>query len=274
MGVRGARSLGDAVAALSLAGDVTGATVSDPGGWSTPLGGASGSARRRPHASGELTVDPGCSSGGVVDTFVGVFGTNPLVHGLVGGRLALLPASRSSPAPLASLSPGRVDGGCRPRYRGDRAILARAGAGRRVARAALFNRADAADTAGSEPVDDTRLASVVLFIPATTLHSVPEMLAVSITAVSAGLDRRLYAAATGVQASVTESHLAVLGAVAATLVSPVHPCVIGFVTGAMLSVVSDETVPETHRRGNERVATLGMAAGAVVTLYLGVALRA
>ena len=123
----------------------------------------------------------------------------------------------------------------------------------------FFNRADAADTAGSVPVDDTRLASVVL-------HSMPEMLAVSITAVSAGLDRRLYAAAAGVQAGVAEIPLAVLGALTVTLVSPVHPHLIAFVTGAMLSVVSDETVPETHRRGNERVATLGTMAGVVVML--------
>lgn len=138
----------------------------------------------------------------------------------------------------------------------------------------FFNRADAADTAGSVPVDDTRLASVVLFVLVTTLHSMPEMLAVSITAVSAGLDRRLYAAAAGVQAGVAEIPLAVLGALTVTLVSPVHPHLIAFVTGAMLSVVSDETVPETHRRGNERVATLGTMAGVVVMLYLGVALRA
>jgi ZIP family zinc transporter len=31
----------------------------------------------------------------------------------------------------------------------------------------------------------------------------------------------------------------------------------GFAAGAMLFVISDEIVPETHRTGHERLATLG-----------------
>jgi ZIP family zinc transporter len=46
----------------------------------------------------------------------------------------------------------------------------------------------------------------------------------------------------------------------------------GFAAGAMLFVISDEIVPETHLRGHERVATLGRILGTVVMLYLDTAL--
>ena len=46
----------------------------------------------------------------------------------------------------------------------------------------------------------------------------------------------------------------------------------GFAAGAMLYVISDEIVPETHRKGHERVATFGTILGVVVMLYLDVAL--
>jgi ZIP family zinc transporter len=165
-------------------------------------------------------------------------------------------------------------------------------------------RSDAANPGDSVPVDDARLASVVLFIFAITLHNmpeglavgvgfgagrigealalmlaigiqnVPEGLAVSIAAVNAGLDRRLYAAVAGVRAGVVEIPLAVFGAVAVTVAAPLLPYAMGFAAGAMLFVISDEIVPETHLGNHERVATLGLMVGAVVMLYLDVALAA
>ncbi|WP_136689468.1 ZIP family metal transporter [Halorhabdus amylolytica] len=163
-------------------------------------------------------------------------------------------------------------------------------------------RADAAGQSERLPIDDPRIASVVLFILAITLHNVPEGLAVgvgfgsgdvggalalmlaigiqnvpeglavSIAAINAGLDRRLYAAIAGVRAGVVEIPLAVIGAVAVTVVEPLLPYAMGFAAGAMLFVISDEIVPETHTRGHERVATLGTMSGVLVMLYLDVAL--
>jgi ZIP family zinc transporter len=46
----------------------------------------------------------------------------------------------------------------------------------------------------------------------------------------------------------------------------------GFAAGAMLFVISDEIVPETHVHGNERVATLGTILGVIVMLYLDISL--
>jgi len=101
-------------------------------------------------------------------------------------------------------------------------------------------RTDAAKPKETLPVTDQRLAGVVLFILAITLHNIPEGLAVgvgfgaagksgtarsalslmvaiglqnipeglavSVAAVNAGLDRRLYAAIAGIRAGAVGSH--------------------------------------------------------------------
>jgi ZIP family zinc transporter len=163
-------------------------------------------------------------------------------------------------------------------------------------------RDDAADPSETLPVDDERLAAVVLFVLAITLHNmpeglavgvgfgsgdvanavalmlaigiqnIPEGLAVSVAAINAGLDRRTYAVFAGVRSGVVEIPLVLLGALAVTVVASLLPYAMGFAAGAMLFVISDEIVPETHTRGNERVATLGLMAGVVVMLYLDVSL--
>ena len=123
---------------------------------------------------------------------------------------------------------------------------------------------------GGNPVPT--LIGVVLFILAITLHNMPEGLAVSVAAVNAGLDRRAYAAVAGIRAGVVEIPLAVLGAVAVATVEPLLPYAMGFAAGAMLFVISDEIIPETHRSGYKRIATLGLMAGVIVMLYLDIAL--
>jgi ZIP family zinc transporter len=168
-------------------------------------------------------------------------------------------------------------------------------------------RTDVGDSGAGLPVADQRLAGVVLFILAITLHNmpeglavgvgfgaagvdpaqlggalslmfaiglqnIPEGLAVSVAAINAGLDRRLYAAVAGIRAGVVEIPLAVLGAVAVGAIEPLLPYAMGFAAGAMLFVISDEIIPETHRGGNERVATLGLMAGVIIMLYLDIAL--
>ena len=163
-------------------------------------------------------------------------------------------------------------------------------------------RSDAAQPSEDLPIADARVASVVLFILAITLHNmpeglavgvgfgsgelgaalalmlaigiqnIPEGLAVSVAAINAGLDSRTYAAIAGVRAGVVEIPLAVFGALAVQVAAPLLPYAMGFAAGAMLFVISDEIVPETHTHGNERVATLGTMAGVLVMLYLDVTL--
>jgi len=163
-------------------------------------------------------------------------------------------------------------------------------------------RTDRAASSAELPLNTDRLEPVVLFILAITLHNmpeglavgvgfgsgnvetaiplmiaigiqnIPEGLAVSVAAINAGLDRRSYAAFAGVRAGVVEIPLAVTGALAVRLVEPLLPYAMGFAAGAMLFVISDEIIPETHSGGHERIATLGVMAGVVVMLYLDVSL--
>lgn len=155
---------------------------------------------------------------------------------------------------------------------------------------------------GKEGIETTRLKAVWLFIIAITLHNmpeglavgvsfgsgnlkdalilmvaigiqnIPEGLAVSLSSVSAGLGTRFYATFVGIRAGLVEIPLALLGAWAVYAIRPMLPYAMGFAAGAMLYVISDEIVPETHRRGHERFATIGTMAGVIVMLYLDVAL--
>ncbi len=149
---------------------------------------------------------------------------------------------------------------------------------------------------------DGRFMSVVLFIVAITLHNmpeglavgvafgggavrdavalmfaigiqnVPEGLAVAVAARNAGMGGTWYAAFVGARAGAVEIPLAVFGAWAVSAAAPILPYAMGFAAGAMLFVVSDEIIPETHARGHERVATIGTMVGIIVMLVLDVAL--
>jgi ZIP family zinc transporter len=104
------------------------------------------------------------------------------------------------------------------------------------------------------------------------IQNVPEGLAVSVAAVNAGFDRKAYAVLTGIRSGLVEIPVAVLGAYAVGTVSALLPYAMGFAAGAMLFVISDEIIPETHTGGHERIATLGTIVGVVVMLYLDISL--
>lgn len=52
----------------------------------------------------------------------------------------------------------------------------------------------------------------------------------------------------------------------------VVPVLLGFAAGGMLFVISHEIVPQTHARGHEHVATMGLMVGLAVMLTLNVVL--
>jgi ZIP family zinc transporter len=125
---------------------------------------------------------------------------------------------------------------------------------------------------GSANGDPVALGSALALMLAIGIQNVPEGLAVSVAARNAGFGSLFYAAVAGFRAGVVEIPLAVLGAVAVQAANPLLPYAMGFAAGGMLFVISDEIVPETHSRGNEREATLGLMVGVVVMLYLDVTL--
>jgi ZIP family zinc transporter len=112
----------------------------------------------------------------------------------------------------------------------------------------------------------------VLLMLAIGAQNIPEGMAVAFAALAAGFGKRFYAAFVGVRSGLVELPMAVLGATLVYYFAPLVPYAMGFAAGAMLYIISDEIVPETHRKGHERWATFGMMAGLIVMLYLDVVL--
>ncbi len=116
------------------------------------------------------------------------------------------------------------------------------------------------------------LSEAIPLMIAIGLQNIPEGLAVSLAAINAGFGRRFYAAWVGIRAGLVEIPLALLGAWAVYVMKPLLPYAMGFAAGAMIYVISDEIVPETHRAGHERLATFGLILGLVLMLYLDIIL--
>ncbi len=116
------------------------------------------------------------------------------------------------------------------------------------------------------------LANALKLMLAIGIQNIPEGLAVSVSALSAGIGAHFYACFVGIRAGLIEIPLALFGAWAIHVAKPILPYAMGFAAGAMLYVISDEIVPETHRKGHERWSTFGTILGVLVMLYLDVAL--
>lgn len=149
---------------------------------------------------------------------------------------------------------------------------------------------------------------VVLLILAITLHNIPEGLAVGVAfgAAALGLSSANLEAAValaigiglqnfpegvavamplrregtsrwksfwyGQLSAVVEPVAGVFGAVAVTLARPLLPYALSFAAGAMIFVVVEEVIPESHSGGNADLATMGTMLGFAVMMLLDVAL--
>ncbi len=154
---------------------------------------------------------------------------------------------------------------------------------------------------GREGPVTARLRRVWLFIIAITLHNFPEGLAVGVgfgggniangVSLAAGIGLQnmpeglvvavallserysraqafLIAAATGM----VEPIGGLLGVSAVTLGGQLLPWGLAFAAGAMIFVISNEIIPETHRGGISTHATFGLMAGFVIMMFLDVTL--
>jgi ZIP family zinc transporter len=65
---------------------------------------------------------------------------------------------------------------------------------------------------------------------------------------------------------------ALVGVIAVSMAAPLLPWGLAFAAGAMIFVVSNEIIPETHRSGLEKAASVGLMLGFVIMLYLDVSL--
>lgn len=148
---------------------------------------------------------------------------------------------------------------------------------------------------------NAKLRRIWLFIIAITLHNFPEGMAVGVgygagdvtdgrsIAIAIGLQNMpeglaVAAALIGLNYSRTRAVLIALatglvepvggliGAAAISLSQPLLPWGLGFAAGAMLFVVSNEIIPETHRKGHENHATGGLMVGLAIMMFLDVSL--
>jgi ZIP family zinc transporter len=110
------------------------------------------------------------------------------------------------------------------------------------------------------------ISNALKLMLAIGIQNIPEGLAVSVAALSVGMGTYFYASFVGIRAGLVEIPLALFGAWAVTVAAPILPYAMGFAAGAMLYVISDEIVPETHRPGFERLATIGTMIGVIVML--------
>ncbi len=102
---------------------------------------------------------------------------------------------------------------------------------------------------------------------AIALQNMPEGLAVALPLVREGYSRRKslgYATLTGL----VEPLGGLLGLVLISVFLPLQPFGLAFAAGAMLFVVSDEMIPESHRKGFEREATFGLITGFVLMMFM------
>jgi len=145
------------------------------------------------------------------------------------------------------------------------------------------------------------LKKIWLFIIAITIHNFPEGLAVGVgfgddniknglsiaigiglqnmpegLAVALALVREKYnvrkAFLISLLTGLVEPIGGILGVGLVSIFKPILPFVLAFAAGAMLFVISDEIIPETHNNGYEREATYGVIIGFVIMMVLDVTL--
>lgn len=102
---------------------------------------------------------------------------------------------------------------------------------------------------------------------AIAIQDVPEGLVVAV-ALRTVAYTRWQAAAAGALSGLAEPIGAIVSVALTSGFAPLYPLGLGFAAGAMIWVVSHEIIPETHRKGHEQAATLGLIGGFVVMMLL------
>jgi ZIP family zinc transporter len=103
------------------------------------------------------------------------------------------------------------------------------------------------------------------------LQNFPEGAAVSIPLRRDGMSRRK-AFWYGQLSGIVEPLAGVLGAALAFYIQPFLPYTLAFAAGAMIFVVAEEVIPESHKEGNEHIATAGLMLGFALMMVLDVGL--
>ena len=154
---------------------------------------------------------------------------------------------------------------------------------------------------GQENVRYNNLKRIWLFIAAITIHNFPEGLAVGVNfgnhnitngipvalgiglqnipeglVVALSLVAEKYTAGYAVWISLLTGLVEPIGGLiglgVVNIANFILPWAMAFAAGAMLFVISDEIIPESHRQGLEKEGTLGVMLGFVIMMFLDTAL--
>lgn len=150
---------------------------------------------------------------------------------------------------------------------------------------------------GREGPDTAHIRRIWLFIIAITLHNFPEGMAVGVGFAGGDVNNG-YVLATGIGIQNIPEGLAVafsllainysrvkafgialltglaepvggiFGASLVWLAEPIMPWTLGFAAGAMLFIISNEIIPETHRNSYKTLATFSLLVGFVIMMFL------
>ncbi len=116
--------------------------------------------------------------------------------------------------------------------------------------------------------DSENLTNAVTLTLAIGTQNVLEGQAVAVSALNAGRGAYFDAGLVGVRAGLIEFPMTPLGAWAVRVARPIRPYAMGFAAGAMLYVIGEENIPETHRSGHEYLATLGTPFAVIRLLFM------
>ncbi|MFW9786768.1 MAG: ZIP family metal transporter [Candidatus Thorarchaeota archaeon] len=111
------------------------------------------------------------------------------------------------------------------------------------------------------------IATGVSVAVAIGLQNIPEGLAVAAPLVREGYSRK-YAAILALSTGLVEPIGGLLGVSIVTVAIGLLPYGLAFAAGAMVFVVGDEMVPESHSGGNARLATWGLMIGFLIMMTL------
>ena len=102
---------------------------------------------------------------------------------------------------------------------------------------------------------------------AVALQNMPEGLAVALPLVGLGYNK-WKAVGIATLTGLVEPVGGFLGITMVTMFSSILPIAMGFAAGAMLFVISEEIIPETHAYGRSRIATFSLLMGFILMMIL------
>lgn len=117
----------------------------------------------------------------------------------------------------------------------------------------------------------TGIAAAVALAIGIGLQNFPEGIAVAMPLRAEGMSR-WKSFQFGQSSAIVEPIAAVLGCAAVTYAAPILPYALAFAAGAMIFVVVEELIPESHQAGNDDLSTVCLIGGFAVMMILDVAL--